>query len=329
MSSNVTGNPAGIVAPMVTPPTPNVVPVITIPSDGDAASAASVAPAPQQLVNHVAYLMQQAVWNATYPTAAGILPQMRFKDAAGNGRYLIDHNGLPTGGRIRVHREFWETPVAAPTSGQISGSNYTVALAAGSVLTVMDPTATFNSRFIRLTPATASGNETYLYGPSLCISNTSFMSLVMEFEVGMNAALAGVASNASLFCGLSTSTDPYAGAFINNGVALYKKFNVANWFMQGTTTNSTSTAPTVGANPVDRVRIEIQGSASPGGIYQATFYINEVLIGTLPAVSMPGAVLLRPSLAIINDGGAAAGSPLGYVGPVTVCWNSFASGPNL
>lgn len=260
---------------------------------------------------------------------SGHTPQAVWSDALGHARFAIDRNGHPVGARPGSHLELWQTPVAAPTTGQIAGSNWMLHLDTGSVLTVEDPTTSYNSRFVQLAPSSTSGLSTYLYGPTLCIANTSFMSLVMEFEVGMNAALAGTASNVSMFCGLATTTDPFAGGFPNNAVALYKTYNVADWYMQGTTTNLTSAAPSSGSAPVDRVKIEVQGSASAGGVYQAIFQINGNIIGTLPAAVMPGAVALRPALSLFNEGGAPSGSPLAFVGSIRCYWNIYENADTI
>jgi hypothetical protein len=328
MSSNFTGNPAGIVSPMVSAPAPNVVPVISIPSDGDAANAASISPAPQQLANHIAYLMQQAVWNATYPATSTNLPQMRFKDAAGNGRSVVDHNGFAGLGRVSRLDENWLSAPGAATSTWVATLGTAAAIAAQS------PTASYNARYLQFTPSTTSGAANYSLATSvpMIMPNIAGLSLVLEFEIGLNAAAAGTSSNTSWWLGLSSGVDPYNDVSL---ITLYKKYNVANYQqMSGAGAISAvgaltvPTAPVAGNVPTDRIRFEIQGSGSPYGAYQARVWINEVLVSTYAAVALP-AVAQRLTFGCANEGGVPSGSPLGFLGPIYMTWNRFTSGPAL
>ena len=332
MASNYTGNPNGVQSPD-TGYAPGHAPVLSVPAGTDFLSIESISQWAHLSADYFA--VYGKLLNGTLPTAGGSAPQLKLLDAAGNARFAFDSNGYPVGAREGQHIERWQTPVASPGNGQIAGSNWTVQLGTGSAVAVEDPTTTYNSRFIQLTPSSASGAETYLYGPTLCIANTSFMSLVMEFEVGMNAALAGTASNATLFIGLSSRTDPFSGGTWDPScVALMKPYNQSHWNAAtgagGLVVETTTAAsPTSGAVPLDRVKIEIQGSASAAGAYKALYRVNGSLIATITSSQLPGATTLRPSISMASEGGAPSGNPLAYVGPIRCFWNVYANADTL
>lgn len=308
------------------PPSAGVAPQVVIPSDGDPGTAASVSQPPQQLANHIAYLMK--ILQCSLSTTSSTLPQLRFVDSAGNGRFLIDHNGLPTGGRVSVVSEPW---LLAPGA---SGSAWSTVLGTAAALTGQSPSASYNARFIQVTPSSTSGVSNYGLATTsaLILANTAGMSLSAEWEFGLNAAGAGTTSNTSWFMGFDSGTDPLGAD--SNCVGFYKKFNSAN--LQILTGNgsspifwTTTTPPTAGAFPTDRYRIEIQGSGSPYAAYQARFYVNETLIQTVTSASLPAAAALRFMFGSANEGGAPSGSPLGFMGPPIIAWNRYTSGPNF
>jgi hypothetical protein len=266
--------------------------------------------------------------NGTATFRSAYTPLAQWQDGGANGRWLIDHNGFPTGGRICKIEENW---LAAPTQ---TGSVWGAVLGTGAAIAVQAPVASFNASFLKLTPSTTAGATNYcLFDTTpLVIANTPGMSMVVEFEVGLNAAAAGVASNTSWFFGVDAGVDP-GGADVNL-VGLLKRHNNANWqFLSGAgglqaiTAATVATPPTAGTSPTDRIRIELHGSASPLGVYQARFFVNEVLIGTVVAANLPGATAMRIVMGSFNEGGAPSGAPFGYVGPLVAVWNRFTSGP--
>lgn len=329
MPTTITGNPTGVVSPMATPPTANQVPQYSVPVDGEAGSAGSLSSMEQQSANHLAWLMQQAVWNATFPTSSSNLPQMRFKDAAGNGRSTVDHNGYVGLGRVSEFRDGW---LFAPGA---AASSWTATLGTAAAIAAQSPVATYNARFLQFTPSTTSGAANYALATSvpLFVPNVAGLSLVLEFEFGLNAAAAGLTSNTSWFIGVASGVDPVNDS---NLITLKKVNNVANYQtcsasggIQNISAMAVPTAPTAGVIPTDRIRVEIQGSGSPYAAYQTRFWINEVLVATSVAANLPGAVVQRLTFGCANEGGVPSGSPLGFLGPVQVMWNRFTSGPNL
>lgn len=263
--------------------------------------------------------------NGTASFRSAYTPRLRVLDANLNGRWTIDHNGLPTGGRISQFREEW---VIGPGA---TGSPWTTTGGAGAAIAAQNPTASYNARFVQLTPPTSGGAVYSATAPKLFIANASQNSIVMEFELGLNAAAAGTTSATTWYAGFGTQADPSTDV---NIVAIGKKHNQANYQLytgngglQGFT--ATSTAPTAGTYPTDRIRIEIQGTGSPAATYQAVFFVNESMVGTVTSASLPGATALQPLFGVNNEGGAPAGSPLAFMGPPTVTWNRFLNGPGL
>lgn len=331
MASPYSGNTSGVQSPD-TGYAPGHAPVLSIPAGTDAPTIESIEQWAKLVADYFAVYGKSL--NVTLPVALAGTPQLKLVDPLGNARFAFDTNGYPSG-RLGQHFEGWQTPLATLINGQISGSNWTCQLGTGSSVAVEDPTTAYNNKFLQVTPSSSSGGETYLYGPTLCIANTSFMSLVMEFEVGMNAALAGTASNATLFLGLSSRTDPFSGGVWDPScVALMKPYNQSHWNAAtgagGLVVETATTAsPTSGAAPLDRVKIEIQGSASAAGAYKALYRVNGSLIATITSSQLPGATTLRPSISLASEGGAPSGSPLAYVGPIRCYWNIYANADTL
>lgn len=267
-------------------------------------------------------------WNP--PSVSSNLPQLRFLDAAGNGRSTVDHNGYVGGGRITRLDEPWLSAPGAATS------TWTATLGTAAAIAVQGPTASYNSRFLQFTPSSTSGAANYALATSvpLVVPNIAGLSLVLEFEFGLNAAAAGLTSNTSWFIGLSSGVDPVNDVSLItvkkiNSVANYETCSGAGGIQNISVFNVVPTAPTAGVVPTDRFKMEIQGSGSPYAAYQVRIWINDVLVGTIPAGALPGAVVQRLTFGCANEGGAPSGSPLGFLGPIFTTWNRFTSGPNL
>lgn len=292
---------------------------------------------PAEYVNYLFGRLGDFVgWLLTIPTTASDVPQYVYQDAAGNNRMVFDHNGYPTGGRISQFREEWPyiaNPLAPPQSQVVwAGTPWTYNVATGGSIVVSPPSASYNARYLTLTPPSSLATGTSLWGPQLFLSNMAGMSAVVEFELGMNAAAAGVASKTDCWFGLQDGTD--APDTDQNVIVLHKLSTAANYesysLVAGVPhTATTVTPPTAGTFPTDKVRIEIQGSASPYGAYQARFFINGALVNTVVAANLPGSFALRPVFSIEPILGAPVGSPVAYVGPLTITWNRFTAGSTL
>lgn len=328
MGTPYTGSPTATRAP-APQPGPGTVLVITLPVTGDPDDAPTYAQAFESITDAITYISKTL--QAGLPSTSSNIPQLRFLDAAGNGRYAIDHNGLPTGGRVSQLREEWAFANSTLSAGVQVGTPWTATLGTASVLSLQPPTASYNGRFLQITPSsTATTGETVLTSWPFIVANTGGMSLVLEFELGLSVA--GTTSNVTWYAGLGGSaTDPSGDP---NLVCLAKKYNNANYSLYtgngvavGITATSPATAPTTGAFPTDRIKIEIQGSGSAYGVYQSRFFINDVAVGA--PTTMPGATALRLLFGCLNEGGAPSGSPLAYVGPITATWNRFLVGSTL
>lgn len=324
MASNYTGSPTGVQAPD-TGFAAGHAPVLSIPAGTDALSIESIT---QWAKVNADYLAAYAkLLNATLPVTSSALPQIRLLDAAGNGKWLFDRNGYPTGGRVSLFREEW---CANPGSGASLWSN---AGGAGGSALCANPNANYGARYLQLTPSSGGGGSVYdASGPKLFMSNSSWLTAVMEFELGLNTAAIGIASNVDFYAGFGTQGDASTDT---NQIAIAKFHNTANYYLVTSSggglpqTQDTGVAPTANPNsiPIDRIKFEIYGSASPVAAYTVKLYINEVLVKTTNPSNAAAALL--PVFASANIGGAPVGSPVAYMGPVSICWNRFLSGPNL
>jgi hypothetical protein len=326
MAANYPGNSAAAQAPS-SAPGPGVNPIGVLPADTDGATWANLYQAIKVCLDFLAYVFAYVVsanrlWAAP---STGLTPQVQFKDAAGNVRWVIDHNGYPTGSGMSQFREEWfANPGANNSLWSNSGG------AGGSILST-NPTANYGARFVILTPATAASGVYAGIGSKLFMSNSTWLTAVVEFELGFNAAAAGITSNTSWYAGLGTQADPSTDTC---QIAILKRYNNANFYLLTSsgggiaTLTATSTPPSAsGANPIDRVRLEIYGSGSVEGAYKVKLYVNEVLIATVAAANVSAAML--PIFGVYNEGGGPSGSPLGYMGPPRVTWNRYLSGAAL
>jgi hypothetical protein len=261
--------------------------------------------------------------STTYAFTNAILPLASWLNGAGNGRWLVDHNGFPMGGRISEVSEEWDFSAGALGAGAIAGTRWTTALAAGSAVSLQSPTANYNARFAQFTPSSTGSLQTLLYSYPFFLANTPAMSLRLDMEFGISVG--GAATNVSWYWGFGAGTNPLA----DNSILAFYKDNVGTNYsvITGTgiarTLSLTSIAPTLGVYPTDRFTIEIQGSASPLGAYQAFFYINDAYV--FNTSSLPGATAMRFMFGSSNDGGAPSGSPVGSLGKVKMCWNRYAT----
>ena len=253
-------------------------------------------------------------------------PQAQWVDKAGNLRWAIDHNGYPMGGGVSRFEENWLIVPGA------SGSPWATSFGTSAAIQLQDPIATYNAPFLMFIPSSTSGATNYslMSTARFVLANTPGLSLALVFDIGLNASAAGTTSNTSWFWGLDVGTAPDSDVSL---VGLRKKYNNTNYDflsgaggLQAVTASSPPTPPTSGANPVDRVCIELHGSASPLAAYQARFFVNGAYIGTVTSGNLPGATALRLLMGCYNEGGAPSGTPRGYMGPVVACWNRFAAG---
>ena len=323
MASNYTGNPNATQAPGPTP-APGAIPIISIPAGTDVRTIESISQALKESVDYIAYI--QTILRLGIPSTATTVPQLRVVDASGNTRYIVDHNGFPTAYGLQQFSDQW---LVSPGS---NANVWTTVLGTAAAIATQNPSASYNARYLLITPSSTSGVANYAlaYSSMLFLCNTSAMSLVLEFDIGLNTAAAGTTSNTSWFVGFDNGFDPLGSDL--SLVGLRKKYNAVNYdllsgngSLVGSAATSPATPPTVGTVPVDRVRIEIQGATSAYGAYQARFLVNNVAVGTVAAANMPGATAMRFVFGCANEGGAPSGSPLGYLGPVNIMWNRVGS----
>jgi len=100
MASDYVGDPTAIQAPSAAP-SPGGSPTVHVPSDGDAANAASVLQDFKVLADYIAWLFSPRARVGQYAEAI-----VRFKDARLRDRFIVDHYGLPAG-EFLEWREFF------------------------------------------------------------------------------------------------------------------------------------------------------------------------------------------------------------------------------
>jgi hypothetical protein len=258
-------------------------------------------------------------------------PLLAAMNNGGKIRTLIDRNGYLTGFGVTQVVEPW---LLAPGA---SGSPWTTALSTGAAMAVQDPNANYNTPYLLITPSSSAGATNYSLATTrrLFMANAAMNSVVLEFELGLNAAGIGTTSNTSFFVGFDNGVDPlgadahFAYVYKKNGSANYAVAAVGGGLV-GINATSPPTPPSANPNsiPVDRFKFEIQGSASPLGSYQTLLWINDNPVSTV-TTALPGVAAMRMIFGSANEGGAPSGGPLAYLGPVRLSYNYLLTPPAL
>lgn len=279
-------------------------------------------------------------------------PLLKFGDSAGNQRWLIDHNGFPTGGRFSVFREEWLYNYNASGVGTnynatfpVTGNNlcqwWATTHAAGNVtvagpalnqnysggyLSITGETASSSSAFIR----TAGLNSSGVGGTFVFSDNTV---LLAEFEASTPAT---PANNYLQFGFLTNITSPTsaatAGVFM--GARLGTDTNWQAYLADGSssTNNATSTGvaiSTFSGYPGVAFRVEYHGKntalgvAAYGGVAantaKAIYYVNGVQTNVLSASTLTTPASAYALFGVYCTATATAVGLL--VGPVVIAWN--------
>lgn len=124
MATTYTADPLSGLAPSAVPD-PDTVPVITLPADGDAANAASVAQALKQPSNEIAWL------KAPFAKASAWVQRIRrYRNARGQYRAETDHEGF-FNGNVVSYDEIWDRTAAGTFGADLP---WTSTPGSGSVL---------------------------------------------------------------------------------------------------------------------------------------------------------------------------------------------------
>lgn len=269
--------------------------------DGVGANAA--APSPGQIIHQ-----KSAVADA---------PLYLWRDASGNNRHVIDHNGYPMGRRSEVREEF-DINGTITASGDVT--NYRKLKVNNSATSSFQFGVGLLSGYPHntvLITAGTSGTTISLIRYGGFLDTSTGTTAVIEWEMAMPTT---GATNASYRVGL------YDASFAN-GIYFSKTGAQTTW--QATveaasvaTSANTTVAP---ATSMQRFRIEYQGSASPYGAKTARFFINETLTNTV-TVGLPSSGNPLQFSTLLFTSGV---SEVCYLAPMLFSWNRYLSLPAL
>lgn len=313
MPTNYTGNASATQAPAPTPG-PGAVPVVTIPADGDADNAASIAQALKYAADYLAYIFTGIlkVFFPTPPTTSTDAAQAYVKDANGNVRGLVDHLGYFGGGHVSYLDEVWDYTFSASSTATPLANNprWAVVIASPGTIASSNPTTTYDSPFVTIAPLTGA-NQVLETAMPLVYYPTTSLSFMAEADVGTNL------SGSFYFGLLSNGVTLFGG----NPSARFRATGIGNnWQCEtcnGTTTTTVDSG--VAASPTSdpsgaRLRIELHGSGSPYGS-KARFFINGAKVAEITATLPPASPYLLAFQVTSNNNG--------YVGAVHCAWNRF------
>lgn len=170
MSSNYTGNPTATEAPAAAP-SPGTAPIIVLPSDGDAASAASVAQALKCLADYVAFLQSD-------------VQRSHFTE-----EWMVSQTNFATAGLL-TNQPSWSVTASGTPTG----------------LSTATGTSAYPSNTMKINPGTASSKSLYVYSTQAFVA-PSFSNLVLTLQFD---ALLTANSNCATYFGLVAGTDPAA-----------------------------------------------------------------------------------------------------------------------
>lgn len=288
--SNYVGDPTATETPSAAPG-PGVSPTVYLPADQDGNTSANWYQALRVLADFIAYFF--LYFFPSKPTTLSTLPQWRFHDAALNARFLVDHNGFPTG-RLNLMREEWlfvqastSTP-ANPLSSYplwkttISGTSAAFGGAGAFGVSL------YGGRTANLQPLNAAtGAKSFIATTNQLIDpSKTRVTWSLEWDAAPDAV---GANGTTIYIGMSSAQDPSAAA---SGFAWFKKASTdTNWQCQcgqgapgGTVTNTDSgvvPVPESSGNGLQRFKIELHGSATVYGAQRVMFYIDDALVATI------------------------------------------------
>lgn len=191
-------------------------------------------------------------------------PRLMTRDQVGNRRVALDHLGLRAG-RVTVLHQNWSAPMATAWSSLATGTGTNTIINSDS--SIPGPV---QRQFVN-----ANGDRAGSYAASVWYTATTNAIRVVEFELSC-ADLAGVPV---LQYQAGFMHDEGGDPSPDNYVKISKTSASANWFFntQGFGTGAGSNDTGIPAGGLQRFRVEIYESATPGGA-RALCYINGALV---------------------------------------------------
>lgn len=274
-------------------------------------------------------------------------PQAQWLDAAGNVRGRISHNGYRAG-RILEYYEDWRGlgltgSIAGGGAGRLGPSGPSGPagvfwdLPASSAVSLLAQNLLMpGARALYLNNFGMSNGSTAVVYTAGFFSPTTFASLEMEFDVMLHTG----ASNTDFKIGL---TSHYSGtSFVEpiatplnseQAFALVRQSADTQWYLlTGDTSNTTKTptgvTPASAVGTVNRVFMELHGSASPCGTRARVFIDGNLVIDSgsithMPTVDQPMGLCVAQTCNNASNLGEL------YVSPIRVAWNAYANQPPI
>jgi len=287
MPTTYTGNPTATQAPGPQPRAGQL-PAASLPVDGEAANAASIAQAHKEAMDYIAWLCRPTARSTQWTEAT-------WKVGAPNGvnRFSIDHQGFPAWGQLTI-RENWltdESVGGSTSSGRFARLSvpWGWGVIGTSTILTKPPSSTtgqslaFPTIWLPTDGTSGSTVSLQLNSNCPCFADTN-NTIVMEWAACMDTT----GANAVTWqMGLLSNT--------NTAKAMIQKANGdSNWqciTSDGTSTSTVDSGAAPGANIFQRFKIVYSGAAGDdSGVARCLFFIDGSLVAnittTLPATGL-------------------------------------------
>lgn len=322
MATTRAGDPTATQSPSA-PPTPGAVPTESLPADGDACNAASIAQALKVNADFAAWLMSPRGQAAAGTGASNWAEAIRqYKNARLQTRFAVDHLGFPAGKFVQW-QEDWSgsssPSSAAFASAALTGRWLYSHEFSGIVTTTLDvepSDSTLRAAFLAMRINTST-DLVRAFTRTTPVAADADTSMVMQWDCCPNSGTLANTEHAAGLVQASYVTGGTSSAFSAdepNGVAFVRRAADANWKIYTKNGGSAAYADTGVAaaltTPV-RFRIETVGAnVGDDSTARALFYVNGVFKASVPVatISTP-----RPMFSVSNPGGGAARFDIGVV----------------
>lgn len=318
MPSTFTPDPTSGLSPSSVPG-PTTVPILTLPSDGDADNAASVAQAFEATANEIAWLKSRRARAGAWAEPIAIEQNARLQKRA-----YVDHMGNRQFRGIEIDQDWrdWLAVSNWPTSGTL-GNPWFAFVTTGTVSTRGPDPGTPVARLfptLKLTPPTSAAERSTLMGPAMWYP-TDDIGAALKWS----AALDSVGSNRThMIMGLGDGPSGAGGSAPTYGAWFEKAATDTNWQCKvngtaGASASDSGVPPVV--NAFQELRIDIVGpNVSDDSAGHALFFID----GGAPVaeLAMPGGTGPFASFwsaKTTTTGGAAVSL---YLGPIVYRQNT-------
>lgn len=297
MSTTRAGDPTATQSPSA-PPTPGATPTQTLPADGDACNAASVAQALKVSADFDAWSKSPRAQAAAGTGASNWIEAIQlWKNARLQTRFLVDHLGFPAGKFVHwqedwaaAYTSFHSGPgLSQPFIGRWLGS---IDAAGPSQVIVNYGSNELRSPAYRIEMGT-SGAEIRVFTRTIPVKADADTAMVMQWDECVHAGTLNTFEQVGGLVPMSYCTGGVGSAFsatAPNGCAFLRRTGDTNWFVYTKNGGSpaffdTGVAVAVGT-PI-RFRIETVGAnVGDDSTARAIFYVNgvfktSVAVGTI------------------------------------------------